>query len=361
LASFKLLSPERKARVSLHGAVNADRAKHETVWELIGSKGDKVELKPTDAWASLYAFWVRRDEHERLPLTFGESISNREQLYAYFTRTGLAFRAPDAPQEDRFQVLLDRSAFWQGAGAPLGRSWLQTPVPSSTEFGPLQSTAFPLVLSFTRSQDPPVLTTHPLRPPKPVPGSVLYSRYIHGVNSHLTLTHINADDPVHFETYCKWQNSDRVNVGWREKGDEEHHRKYHKARLADPHILGYLVAWDGELAGYGEASFNKEDGMAAFVGGMGDWDQGTHLLVGESKFRGRHRFAASMVSMKHFCFLRESRTQIVIGEPRADLPIIALLKAHLPQDYRKEVELPHKRAVFFVLHRDRFFTDAIFY
>lgn len=56
LASFKVLSPERKARVSLHGAVNEDRAKHEAVWELVGPKsGEKVELKPTDAWAALYA------------------------------------------------------------------------------------------------------------------------------------------------------------------------------------------------------------------------------------------------------------------------------------------------------------------
>jgi hypothetical protein len=28
---------------------------------------------------------------------------------------------------------------------------------------------------------------------------------------------------------------------------------------------------------------------STYVGGLGDYDQGTHLLIGEDKFRGRHR------------------------------------------------------------------------
>ncbi|PWN41061.1 hypothetical protein IE81DRAFT_292456 [Ceraceosorus guamensis] len=366
LALFRRAGGEdaRKARVSLHGAVNDDRAKHEQVWQLDAPQDQSsFELSPADTWAALYAFWIRNDFNERLPVELGTKLSNRDHILAYLTHTGLGFRAPDAV--GRYELLWDRSAFWQGAGAPLGRSWLQAPLPAADAFGPLTSTSFPHTLSFTKSDNPPVLTAHPLRPPKPAPGSIVYSRYIHSVKQHLTLTHINPDDPKHFEAYCRWQNSDHVNKGWRERGSEDYHRQYHKGRLADPHIMGYILSWDGEPAGYGEASFNKEDGMAAFVGGMGDYDQGTHLLIGESKFRGRHRFASSMVSMKHFCFLRESRTHIVIGEPRFDLPIIPLLAQHLPQSWRREVELPHKRAVLFLLHRDRFFdagpSGGIFY
>jgi hypothetical protein len=206
-----------------------------------------------------------------------------------------------------------------------------------------------------------VLTTHPLRPAKPAPGSVVYARFIPSVGELLELTHIDASDKTHFDAYTRWQNSDRVNVGWREKGDAEHHRRYLSESLADPHKMGYLVSWNGEPAGYGECNWNQEDGMAAFVGGCGPYDQGTHLLVGEEKFRGRHRFASIMVSMKHLCFLREPRTEVVIGEPRFDLSIIPLLKAYLPQDLVKEVELPHKRAVFFVLRRERFFLEGLFY
>ena len=74
--------------------------------------------------------------------------------------------------------------------------------------------------------------------------------------------------------------------------------------------------------------------------------QGTHLLIGEEKYRGKHRFTACMVSLKHACFLRDPRTEVVVGEPRYDLDIIPLLATFLPQEVRKEVELPHKRAVF---------------
>lgn len=348
----------RKARVSLHGAVNDDRAEHQVVSLL--ESASKQAPSFADLWGALYGVWVRRDEHERIPIQIGDSFGEaKSEVIAYLRHTGLAFSAPDAATDS--DLLLDRSSFWQGAGAPLGSSWLQSPQPDPKRFGTLTSDSFPNILSFTKGTTPPVLTVHPLRPPKPAPGAVVYSRYIHSVKSHLTLTHINAADPAHFEPYCRWQNSDRVKFGWRESGDDEHHRKYLADRLADPHIMGYVVAWDGQLAGYGEASFNKEDSMAAFVGHVGDYDQGTHLLCGEDKFRGRFRFAQSMVSMKHFCFLREPRTQIVLGEPRADLDIVELLKAYLPQSFRREVELPHKRAVLFELHRDRFFTDGIFY
>lgn len=314
-------------------------------------------------------------------------------MHEYLVHTGLAFPAPEAKKPDN--LLLVKAAFYQGesvdwlpgsrttvggdhegslssstfphscffirpgAGAPTSLSWLRTP-PSPFN-AHLQSTSFPSVLSFTSRTAPPVLTTHPLRPAKPSPGSVVYARFIPSVGELLELTHIDASNKTHFDAYTRWQNSDRVNVGWREKGDAEHHRRYLSESLADPHKMGYLVSWNGEPAGYGECNWNQEDGMAAFVGGCGPYDQGTHLLVGEEKFRGRHRFASIMVSMKHLCFLREPRTEFVIGEPRFDLSIIPLLKAYLPQDLVKEVELPHKRAVFFVLRRERFFLEGLFY
>ena len=149
-----------------------------------------------------------------------------------------------------------RASFWQGAGASLARHWLRSPIahPSLSPLCP-----FPFFESFTRGEH--VLTTHPRRPPKPAPGSVLYARYICAVGQMLKFTHIHASNPQHFEAYQRWQNSDRVNVGWREKGPEEKHRAYLADRLADPHIMGFIVEWDGEFAGYGEMSWVKEDPM----------------------------------------------------------------------------------------------------
>lgn len=262
-------------------------------------------------------------------------------------------------------MLLDRGCFYQGAGAPLGLGWLQMPVPNAAgRFGGLTTSSFPRTMSFTSRTDPPVLKAHPLRPPKPILGQVCYRRFIPAVGQTLELTHLDPHNPTHFEAYKRWQNSDRVNVGWKERGPDEHHLNTLLGVLADPHKMAFIMSWDGEPAGYGEASWNKEDGISAFVpneSGVGDWDQGTHSLVGEEKFRGGRRYAAYITSLKHFCFLREPRTDIVVGEPRYDLAVIPLLKTYLPQFVVKEVELPHKRAVFFNMTREDFFHKAQMY
>ncbi|KAK0476425.1 acyl-CoA N-acyltransferase [Armillaria novae-zelandiae] len=284
---------DRVVRVSPYGIVNDDRAVSEAV--LLISSTTSVTTR--DLWVSVYVLWLRRNEEDVVPAN-------------YLTHTGLGY-VPDTSNPTT--LILSCPAFWQSAGAPHGLSWLRDPVPSPT-LAPLPS-LFPYVQSFTRG--PHVLTTHPLRPPKPAPGAVIYSRYINCLGELLTFTHIDASNPAHFEAYTRRQNSDRVNVGWREKGDDEHHRAYLKDRLADPHIMGFIVSWNGEAAGYGEMSWVKEDPMGAYVG--------THLLV----------VTAIMTSMKHMCFLREPRTEVVVGEPRADLPTILRLIAYLPQEFNR--------------------------
>ncbi|KAJ3918623.1 putative acyltransferase [Lentinula edodes] len=340
----------RSLQTSPHGTVNSDRVEHSPAFLLKAVTTSPVSL--SDVWAILYALWMRRSDKEVIPLVLAsDHLTNVDETLAYLTSTGLAFCPPDA--ETRYELLLIRASFWQGAGAPVDKHWLRTMVPRPS----VSATPFPFVQSFTRGEH--VLTTHPLRPPKPIPGSIIYSRFIFTVNEHLKFTHIDANNPKHFEAYSRWQNSDRVNIGWRERGSDEKHRKYLNDRLADPHIMGFVVEWNGELAGYGEMSWVKEDPMGTYVGGLGDYDQGTHLLIGEEKFRGRQRFTAVMTSMKHACFLRDPRTEVVVGEPRADLPIVPRLIAYLPQELNREFELPHKRAVYFVLKRERFFQAAM--
>ncbi|THV00363.1 putative acyltransferase [Dendrothele bispora CBS 962.96] len=346
------LHPTRTLRTSPHGIVNDDRAVTSPAINLESGSSTPTEVNTDDIWSALYAFWIRRTVHEAIPIILSStSFTNSASILTYLTHTGLAFCPPDAQNE--FELLLVRSSFWQGAGAPVSRHWLHTMIPHPS----ISSFPFPLHTSFTRGEH--VLTTHPLRPPKPAPGSVIYSRFIFSVGEHLTFTHIDANNPEHFAAYTKWQNSDRVNIGWREKGPDEKHKKYLADRLADPHIMGFIVAWNGEFAGYGEMSWVKEDPMGTYVGGLGDYDQGTHLLIGEEKFRGRNRFTAVMTSMKHACFLRDPRTEVVVGEPRADLPIVPRLIAYLPQELNREFEFPHKRAVYFALRRERFFQAAM--
>ncbi|KAN0063623.1 Acyltransferase fer5 [Thecaphora frezii] len=338
-----LFKVDRIVETSLHGLVDEQRVARQLAWQLLLYDALNHERA---TWAALYCFWIRHKRFDRLPILC-DGQSSDARVRDYLLQSGLGLTSPTESDV----VLLDRNAFWQGAGAPNELHWLRSPVPVRG--------VFPHTLSFTRTASPPVVTTHPLRPPKPEPGTVVYSRYIFSCHQHLELVHIDPASPAHFEAYCRWQNSDRVHHGWRERGPAQKHREYLEAKAADPHGMGVLVTWDGVPAGYGEMVWSKEDPMAPYVGGLGDYDQGTHLLIGEEAYRGKHRFTACMVSLKHACFLRDPRTEIVVGEPRYDLHIVPLLATFLPQEIRREVELPHKRAVFFVLRRDRFFDEAI--
>ncbi|KAJ3838413.1 putative acyltransferase [Lentinula raphanica] len=349
LVSFERHS-ERSLRTSPHGIVDDNRAVSSpaSVYKVV----DPSQLSLGDFWATLYAFWIRHSKEDVVPLILDSiSLANADEILAFLTSTGLAFYPPDA--RTRFELLLVRASFWQGAGAPMENNWLQSMVPHPSVSG----TPFPLVQSFTRAEH--VLTTHPLRPPKPSPGSIIYSRFIFTVNEQLRFIHIDASNPAHFEAYARWQNSDRVNVGWNERGPDEKHRKYLANTLVDPHTLGFVIEWNGELAGYGELCWVKEDRMGTYVGGLGDYDQGTHLLIGEEKFRGRERFTAVVTSLRHVCFLRDPRTEVVVAEPRADLPIVQLLLAYLPEELNRDFELPHKRAAYVVMRRERFFQAAM--
>jgi uncharacterized protein (DUF736 family) len=337
IVEFAPVSSGSKSQVSLHGVVNHDRVQEEQVWEMKALK-EKVNFE--EIWSALYAFWICREEHKNFPLQVGESFTNSEKVFRYLTYSGLGIHAPDAKHEH--EVLLNRSTFWQGAGAPLSRTWLRSPQPHPAAVGDLMSTSFPYMLAFTRSDN--VLTTHPVRPPKPPPGAIIYSRFVHSVGAHLQFTHIDPTNEDHLAKFSAWMNSDRVDAAWKQKGDEEHHRRFLQGRMDDPHSISYISTWNGAYAGYGELSWSKEDSVAAFAGGLDDYDQGTRCLVGEEKYRGKHQHAQMMLSMKHFCFLREPRTQVVIGEPRTDLHVVRLLKTHVSQDVVKEVELPHRRA-----------------
>ncbi|KAH8830059.1 acyl-CoA N-acyltransferase [Flagelloscypha sp. PMI_526] len=407
-------SASRSLRISPYGIVNDDRAETSVVLNILG---DSLDL--STFWAVLYAIHLRyatpnpESFVELIPLSIA-GLSNRTQLYEYVTHTGLAF-APlpqsvspeyvpvsvfdasdpeDAPEKDgvyRWDILFVSSAFFQGAGAPPEFHFLRVPTPGPT-LSPYMTNVFPKTTVMTRRANDGIFTVHPLRPPKPKAGTIIYQRYINSLSPTsaspsekdaanpkstsyplLTLQIIDPSNPDHFDRYCAWQNSDRVNEGWKERGDEDHHRQYLRGMLKDPHSMPVLVSWSdptvdklGERAplepvGYAEISYVKEDRVGIFTGGLGDWDQGTHLLVGNDDFRGRIRFTAIMTALKHFCFLRDPRTDIVVGEPRYDLGIIPRLASYLPQEFNREFEMPHKRGVFFVLRRERFFQAAIMY
>ncbi|KID93551.1 Acyl-CoA N-acyltransferase, partial [Metarhizium majus ARSEF 297] len=319
-------------------------------------------------WASVYALWLHPQLREKDLIAV---VVNTPLLAEYLRCTGLAVISPFSKNTSTTTVVphdatfwLHREAFWQGAGAPDSQAWVRCR-PEVTHIPGFNGTngSFPSQIGFTRQGN--VCTVHPVRPPKPAPGTLLYSRYIVELGEQLRIYHIDASDPVHFEAYARWQNSDRVNAGWRERGPDEKHRKYLASQLQDPHTMSCVFEWDGQLAGYMEIGFVKEDNVSCFIGSncnivVGEHDQNTHFLVGEEKFRGGKRYQASNTSVKHFAFLRDPRTKQIIGEPQHDQVNLKIQERFIPMEKKKRFHLPHKTSMLVALQRDRFFQEGHF-
>lgn len=209
-----------------------------------------------DTWVIVYALFVRYHERETIPVVLSPEINNRVDLCAYILRSGLG-RTALSNQTTADDLFLSRAAFWQGAGTHgyHPRGWLPS-LSSSTRHA---ISPFPSVQSFTRT--PLVISAHPLRPPKPLPGEVLYRRYCPEVKQILEFTYfdVGQDGQVtpHLEAFHKWHNDDRVNKGWNERGSLEQHRRYAHRVLNDPAVLPMMMSWDGELMGYLEIVYIK--------------------------------------------------------------------------------------------------------
>ncbi|TFK29150.1 hypothetical protein FA15DRAFT_664473 [Coprinopsis marcescibilis] len=318
-----------------------------------------------DFWTVIYAFFTLYHEQEYVPISIS-TLQNAPEISNYLITTGLGRLYPskrlnhqDLPDVDR-EHYLDRSAFWQGGGIAgyHDRFWIPNPRP-----------VYPQVMGFTRKEN--VIAKHPVRPPKPQPGEVLYRRWCSAVGQMLELTYFDIDgvsDPPqesqggvsrHMAAFHRWHNDERVNSAWGEKGGLETHRDYVRGVLADPHCLPCMFSWDGDLMGYVEVVFSKEDHSAPyfpFNDPPGEWDRGIHVLAGETKYLGNGRSDIWIRSLVHFIFLADSRTNRVVGEP--DNRNHAILKvAHTAEFYQSLIfDFPYKRSVMVLQTRDKFFT-----
>lgn len=313
------------------------------------------------AWLIAYALFSLRPELEYFRL--GLVGVGREKLAQEMKLLHLAIQHPvpegepsTVPEAYPDELVLLRSTFWQGAACPFGPRpvW----VPATNPVSGKELSSYPIYpLDFTATTKFPearVHAYHPRRPERPAPGSLIYSRYIPHLDEHFSMYALDYTNDEHLRLFNQWQNDPFVAAGWNETGTLEQHRQYLKNLHEDPHTITILAKFDDVFFAYFEIYWGKEDHFGVYCD-AGDFDRGRHSLVGDTRFRGKHRVSAWWSSQIHYLFLDDPRTLTVIGEPKATNPTVLSYDLLCGLGVTKLVDLTHKRSAAMKVNRERFF------
>jgi hypothetical protein len=205
-------------------------------------------------WLIAYALVTLHPLVEHLRVLFAGKDSDLVARELYTTGLFHPHPKPSTASAPYDGHLLLRGTFWQGAASPFGARpvWapqldaLGEPITKSYPAFPFQnapSTQFPAL---------PRHTSHPVREPKPQPGSIIYSRWIPHLKEHFTMIAVDYTDQDHLNRFHNWQNDPRVAAGWNETGTVDEHREYLRKLHEDPHVLTMFAAFDDILFAYFE-------------------------------------------------------------------------------------------------------------
>lgn len=323
------------------------------------------------AWMLLYTLFTVRPGMESVRLEL--SGRNAQTLAQQLQDVLLAIPHPRNAQESEIPatnsnesvVVALRSTFWQGAGSPFGPRPVWCPaespssLPSATPLASYPLTPLQHTISIASAGDPQdpdryQQSWHPIRPAKPAPGAVIYSRWIPHLKETFSMVSLDYQDSEHLRLFHEWQNDPRVSQGWNETGTLEQHREYLRKIHVDPHQVAVLAKWDDVCFAYFEIYWAKEDRLGGYYDAE-DFDRGRHSLVGDVRFRGPHRVSAWWSSLMHYLFLDDPRTMWVVGEPKESNSVVVMYDLIHGFGLDKFVDLPHKRSAFVRCPRGRFF------
>ncbi|KAF5667579.1 hypothetical protein FHETE_5637 [Fusarium heterosporum] len=322
-------------------------------------------------WLLAYALFTLRTSVEsyRLELRGANATILGQQLTAVLLAIDHPLKGREKRQisenSDESLVLLLRSTFWQGAGSPFGPRPVWCPVesplslPASNPLGSYPLTPLQNTTTITLAGDPDdpervQQSWHPVRPAKPAPGAVVYSRWIPHLNETFSMVSLDHTDTEHVRMFHEWQNDPRVSQGWNLTGTLEQHQEYLRKIHDDPHVIAILAKWDNTHFAYFEVYWAKEDRLGGYFN-AGDFDRGRHSLVGDVRFRGPHRVSAWWSSLMHYLYLDDPRTMYVVGESQETNTTIVMYDFVHGSGLDKLIDLPHQRSAFVRSSRERFF------
>lgn len=312
---------------------------------------DADQLNSKKIWNWFNVFYALWPQQEHVLLKTG---GLPDQVVAFLVSSKLAILDPSTPpslsmpgsktQVDTSRLLVSRAAFWQGFGSPTAgfAPWVL----------PLADAATLAALTSSNAETVTSPLAEPFRPP-PSAGPI-YSRFIPGLNSHLTFRVASSTNAKDVDIITAWHATDRVNQGWRQRLSREDQLAGMQKNEQNAYTIGLIGEWDGEPWGYVEIYYSKHSNLVDFYT-AGQHDRGFHALVGDERFRGPHRVRSWMGSVVHLMFLLDPSTMQCVSEPRLSNTKMVQYEAMVGGNVEKYIDFPHKRAALVLFGKERFF------
>lgn len=192
---------------------------------------------------------------------------------------------------------------------------------------------------------------HPRRHDDGAP--LLYRRHCAAIDRTFSLHRFDPGRDL--DLFCAWMNDPVVAQFWEQAWPRARLADYIDERLADPHTIPAIGRFDGQPFAYYEIYWAKEDRLGPHYA-ADEFDRGFHMAIGDPEVRHRGWGRQWFLSMAHYLFLADRRTNRLVGEPRIDQARVRSWSASTPWEEWGEVRFPHKTAVLMVLTRERFFA-----